>query len=67
MGPTNSVKNIEWWQVSDGAKQVGYLKWWVMSNEWQKLNDEKYWSKQPLNLSKLNWSIDMTPQVVDGI
>ena len=40
---------------------------WVMSNEWQKLNDEKYWSKQPLNLSKLNWSIDMTPQVVDGI
>ena len=34
MGPTNSVKNIEWWKVSDGAKQPWYLEWWVMSNEW---------------------------------
>ena len=32
MGPTNSVKNIEWWQVSDGVKRVGYFKWWVMSD-----------------------------------
>ena len=32
MGPTNSVKNIEWWQVSDSAKRVGYFKWWVMSD-----------------------------------
>ena len=26
MGPTNSVKNIEWWEVSDGAKQVWKIK-----------------------------------------
>ena len=32
MGPTNSVKNIEWWQVSDGAKRVGYFKWWVIND-----------------------------------
>ena len=31
MGPTNSVKNIEWWQVSDGAKRVEYFEWWMMS------------------------------------
>ena len=31
MGPTNSVKNIKWWQVSDGAEQVWYFK--VMSDE----------------------------------
>ena len=35
-GPINSVKNIEWWQVSDGAKQVGHFKWWVMSDKWWK-------------------------------
>ena len=33
IGPTNSVKNIEWWQVSDDAKRVWYFKWWVMSDE----------------------------------
>ena len=31
MGPTKNVKNIEWWQVSDGAKRVKYFK--VMSDE----------------------------------
>ena len=30
MGPTNSVKNIEWWEVSDGAKQIWYFR--VMSD-----------------------------------
>ena len=32
MGPTNSVKNIKWWEVSDGAKQTWYFR--VMSDEW---------------------------------
>ena len=36
-GSHKQLKNIEWWQVSDGAKWgrvlgVGYFKWWVMSN-----------------------------------
>ena len=31
MGLTNSVKNIERWEVSDGAKQTWYFR--VMSNE----------------------------------
>ena len=26
MGPTNSVKNIEWWEVSDGAKKTWYFR-----------------------------------------
>ena len=47
-GSHKQLKNIEWWQVSDGAKQVGYFK--VMSNEWLKLSDEKKASKQALNL-----------------
>ena len=41
MGPTNSVKNIEWWEVSDGAKQTWYFRvmsdeWWVTEIEWPK-------------------------------
>ena len=31
MGLTNSVKNIEQWEVSDGAKQTWYFR--VMSDE----------------------------------
>ena len=30
MGTTNSVKNIKWWKMSDGAKRVWYFK--VMSD-----------------------------------
>ena len=44
IGPTNSVKNIEWWQVSDGAKHVWYFK--VMSDEWQKLSDGNWVMKK---------------------
>ena len=44
MRPTNNVKNIEWWQVSDGTKRVGYFEWWVMSNErW--VMEIKWWKK----------------------
>ena len=64
MGPTNSVKNIKWWKVSGGAKQVWKIKWWVMSDEWwvmsdewwvieiewRKLSDEIFESKQSLRL-----------------
>ena len=28
------MKNIKWWQVSDGAKRLGYFKWCMMSDEW---------------------------------
>ena len=31
MGPTNNVKNIELWEMSDGAKQTWYFR--VMSDE----------------------------------
>ena len=57
MGPTNSVKNIEWWQVNDGAKRVGYFK--VMSNKWQKLSDEKKASKQALSVPLIVLSINL--------
>ena len=40
MGPTNSVKNIEWWEVSDVAKQVWKIKWWVMNDELWVMSDE---------------------------
>ena len=38
MGPRNSVKNIKWWQVNDGAKRVGILsdEWWMTEIEWWK-------------------------------
>ena len=39
MRPTKNVKNIEWWQVNDGAKQVRYFK--MMSDKWRKFCDEK--------------------------
>ena len=46
--PTNSVKNIEWWKLSDDAKRVWKIEWWmmsdelwVMSDEWWKLSDQK--------------------------
>ena len=48
-GSHKQLKNIEWWQVSDGAKQGGG----VLSDEWRKLSEE-WWvikkkSKQELN------------------
>ena len=43
MGPTNSVKNIEWWEMSDCAKQTWYFR--VMSVEWWKLSDQKIVAK----------------------
>ena len=49
-GPTNSVKNIEWWKLGDDAKRVWKFEWWVMSDEWWKLSDQKNEAKQPLNL-----------------
>ena len=33
------MKNIEWWEVSDGAKQTWYFR--VMSDEWRKLSNQK--------------------------
>ena len=39
MGPTNSVKNIEWWC------QTGVV-FRVMSDEWQKLSDGNWVMKQ---------------------
>ena len=44
MGPTNSVKNIEWWEVSDGAKQTWYFR--VMSDEWGVMSDENWVTKK---------------------
>ena len=32
VGPLNSVKNSEWWKLSDGTKQPWYFEWWVMSD-----------------------------------
>ena len=57
MGPTNNVKNIEWWQVNDGAKRVEYFK--VMSDKWQKLSDEKKVSKQALSVPLVVLSINL--------
>ena len=34
--PPNSVKNSEWWKLSNGTKQPWYLEWWVMEIEWSK-------------------------------
>ena len=45
MGSTNSVKNIEWWEVSDGAKQTWYFKWWVMSDELWMISDRNWVTK----------------------
>ena len=47
MRPINSMKNIKWWQVSDGAKRLGYFKWCMMSDEWWKIliqTSPKHWS-----------------------
>ena len=46
MKPTDSVKNIEWWEMSDGAKQTWYFKWWVMSYEWWVMSDENWVTKK---------------------
>ena len=64
MEPINSVKNIEWWEVSDGAKQTWYFKWWVMSDEWWKLSDQKNLSKQTLRFYLLDFEIqDVLPKI----
>ena len=49
MESTNSVKNIEWWGESDGAKQPLNFEWWVMSDEWRKLSNQKRLAKHPLS------------------
>ena len=38
-GPTNSVKNIEWWKLGDDAKRVWKIEWWVMSYELWVMSD----------------------------
>ena len=64
MEPINNVKNIEWWEVSDGAKQTWYFKWWVMSDEWWKLSDQKNLSKQTLRFYLLDFEIqDVLPKI----
>ena len=50
MEPINNVKNIEWWEVSDGAKQVWYFRvmsdeWWVTEIEWLKKSIQT-WAKR---------------------
>ena len=32
VGPPNSVKNSEWWKLSDEGKQMWKIEWWVMSD-----------------------------------
>ena len=46
-GPTNSVKNIEWWKLGDDAKRVWKIEWWMMSDEWwvMKIEWSKKWSQ----------------------
>ena len=39
-GPTNSVKNIEWWKLGNDAKRVWKIEWWVMSDELWVMSDE---------------------------
>ena len=48
MGPTNSMKNIEWWCQTGVVFRVMTDDWWVMSDdwwvteiEWWKLSDKK--------------------------
>ena len=51
--PPNSVKNIEWWKVSDGAKRVWKIKWWVMSDgNW--VTEIEWWKKFIQTASKLS-------------
>ena len=53
MGPPNSVKNNEWWKLSDSTKQPWYLEWWVMSDGNLVI---KKWTKQALrNRDPKNW------------
>ena len=53
MGPTNSVKNVEWWKMNDGAKRVFDFKWGVMSDGNWVMTDERWKkikSKQALSI-----------------
>ena len=54
-GPTNSVKNIEWWKLGDDAKWVWKIEWWVMSNEWWKFSDGNWVMKFSYPNSPLMW------------
>ena len=62
-GPTNSMKNIEWWKLGDDAKRVWKIEWWVMSYDWWVMSDEwwvmeiewlKKWSQTAPNIVE-NW------------
>ena len=66
VGPPNSVKNSEWWKLSDEGKRMWKIewqvmsdelwmmsdKWWVMEIEWQKLSDQILLAKQALNVER---------------
>ena len=49
-GAYKQLKNIKWWQVSNGAKwvgcrELGYFKWWVISVEnWVRIDE--WWQKK---------------------
>ena len=67
VGPPNSVKNSEWWKLSDEGKQMWKIEWWVMSDElwvisdewwvmeieWRKLSDQILLAKQALSVHAL--------------
>ena len=55
VGPPNSMKNNEWWKLSDEGKWMWKIEWevmsdelWVMSDEWRKLSDQILLAKQAL-------------------
>ena len=42
VGPPISVKNSEWWKLSDEGKRMWKIEWWVMSYEWWVMSDERW-------------------------
>ena len=69
VGPPNSVKNSEWWKLSDEGKRMWKIEWWVMSDElwvmsdewwvmeieWWKLSDHFLLAKQALKFNMIQW------------
>ena len=53
-GSHKQLKNIEWWQMSDGAKRG--VVFWVMGDEWWKLSEE-WWVIKKINPNKASVSI----------